>query len=145
MIAPSEIRILIAKVGLDGHDRGAIVVAKALQHCGFMTFYSGIRQSPEDIAALALLHEVDCVGLSSLAGAHLTLFPRVTEALQSAAWSGRLVIAGGIIPSADEPALLAAGIQAVFHPHQSVTDAAHYIRHTLTPIEVGMKGRNEVV
>jgi methylmalonyl-CoA mutase C-terminal domain/subunit len=143
MTIKRPIRVLIAKVGLDGHDRGAIVVTKALRQYGFVTFYSGIRCTPEEIAALAVRYEVDCVGLSSHAGAHRTLFPRVTEALRLAEWNGRIVIAGGIIPSADEPALREAGIHAVFHPHQSVAEAAAYIRDTFAFI--GTNGQNEVV
>jgi len=134
--------ILIAKVGLDGHDRGALVVARALREYGFRVHYTGLRRSPEEVAAQAVAARVDCVGLSSLAGAHLELFPRVAAALREAGWRG-LIVAGGIIPPQDEPALRAAGIAAVFRPHQNVANAAAFIRESLRRRN-GISSENEV-
>jgi methylmalonyl-CoA mutase C-terminal domain/subunit len=122
--------VLIAKVGLDGHDRGALIAAKALREEGFQTYYSGIRRTPTEIAKLAVKYNVDCIGLSSLAGAHLALFPKVMEQVRHIKWDG-IVIAGGIIPPGDEPYLRSIGIQAVFHPHQPIAEAAEWIRSHL--------------
>lgn len=140
------IKILIAKTGLDGHDRGAIVLTKALREQGFDTRYTGLRCPPETIAALAVSWQADCIGLSSLSGAHLTWFPQVTAALQAAGWQGSLVIAGGIIPAADEEPLRQAGIDAVFHPHQTIEEIAAYIRNACRPGTKGFAGeKNKVV
>jgi methylmalonyl-CoA mutase C-terminal domain/subunit len=108
-------RILIAKPGLDGHDRGAKVVVRALRDAGYEVLYSGLHQTPEQIAEMAAAEDVAAVGLSSLSGAHMTLFPRVAELLDE---QGRdvVVFAGGIIPREDEMALREAGIAAVFTP-----------------------------
>lgn len=135
--------VLIAKVGLDGHDRGAIVLVKALRKEGFRVYYSGIRQTPSQIAELAVACRADCVGLSSLAGAHLSLFPKVTARLAEAKWDG-MVIAGGIIPVQDEPHLRAAGIHAVFHPGQSVAEVASFLRETLR-VSRGKPAENKVI
>ncbi|HZG56973.1 cobalamin-dependent protein [Paenibacillus sp.] len=135
--------VLIAKVGLDGHDRGALVVARALREDGFDVRYSGLRRTPEEIAALAVACRADCVGLSSLAGAHLSLFPRVSAALAQAGWRGALV-AGGIIPAADEAALRAAGFLAVFGPHRPASEAAAFLREALAAPARGAFGGNEV-
>jgi len=137
-----RIAVLIAKAGLDGHDRGAIALTKALNECGFLARYSGLRRSPDDIAAMALRDHIDCVGLSSLSGAHLTVFPAVTEALRRAGWSG-LVIAGGVIPAADEPALRAAGIRAVFRPHDTIPSIAAYIREHASVETSRIAARND--
>ena len=125
----TKIKVLIAKVGLDGHDRGAILLTTALKEEGFETYYSGLRRTPEEIAGMAVLHQVDCVGLSSLCGAHTVWFPKVMAALQAASWQGQLVIAGGIIPVEDEPALRKAGISEIFRPHSAIADIASYIRN----------------
>ena len=115
---PRPIRVLIAKPGLDGHDRGAQVVARALREAGMEVTYTGIRQTPEAIAARAQELDADVIGLSILSGAHLTLFLRVLDALQAAGVDpGRVVLlAGGIIPDVDVPALREMGFQAVFGP-----------------------------
>ncbi len=109
-------RILIAKPGLDGHDRGAKVVARALRDAGCEVIYTGLHQTPDQIAQAAIDEDVDGVGLSTLSGAHLTLFPRVVEALRSRDAGDIVVFGGGIIPDEDLPALHDAGIAAVFTP-----------------------------
>lgn len=112
---PMATRILIAKPGLDGHDRGAKVVARALRDAGYDVIYSGLHRTPEQIAEMAASEDVAAVGLSSLSGAHMTLFPQVADLLRAL---GRDVVlfAGGIIPEEDEAALLEAGIAAIFTP-----------------------------
>ena len=117
-----KIRVLIAKPGLDGHDRGAKVVARALRDAGMEVIYTGLRQTPEDIVEAAIQEDVDAIGLSSLSGAHMTLFPEVVRLLKKRK-SGDIVVAGGgIIPEEDVPALKKAGIKAVFGPGTSLSD-----------------------
>lgn len=111
-----KIRVLIAKPGLDGHDRGAKIVARALRDAGMEVIYTGLRQSPEMIAEAALQEDVDVVGLSILSGAHMTLVPRVLELLRANGQEHVLVFVGGIIPEEDVPALLAMGVKAVYGP-----------------------------
>jgi len=111
-----KIRVLIAKPGLDGHDRGAKVVARALRDAGIEVIYTGIRQTPEMIAQAALQEDVQIVGLSILSGAHLELFPLIMEELKRRGLEKVIVIAGGIIPEEDIPALEQVGIKAVFGP-----------------------------
>jgi len=109
-------RILIAKPGLDGHDRGAKVIARALRDAGHEVIYSGLHQTPSQIAETAVQEDVDAVGLSSLSGAHKTLFPQVVEQLRSRDAADILVFGGGVIPDADHDALKAAGIEMIFTP-----------------------------
>jgi methylmalonyl-CoA mutase C-terminal domain/subunit len=109
-------RILIGKPGLDGHSRGAQVIAKALADAGFEVIYTGIRRTPAEIAAAAVQEDVDAVGLSLLSGAHATLFPAVLAALEAAGGGDIPVLCGGTIPAEDVPALKAAGIREVFPP-----------------------------
>lgn len=109
-------RILIAKPGLDGHDRGAKVIARALRDAGFEVIYSGLHQTPAQIAETAVQEDVDAVGLSSLSGAHRTLFPQVVEELARRDSSDVLVFGGGVVPEADIPHLKKAGIAAIFTP-----------------------------
>jgi methylmalonyl-CoA mutase, C-terminal domain len=125
------IRVLIAKTGLDGHDRGAILVTRLLREQGIEAEYSGVRRTPEEIASLAVRGSFDCIGLSSHAGAHLSIFPRVIRSLSDLDWQGRLVIAGGLIPSTDIPALLQAGVHRVFPPETPIPAVAQYIRSFL--------------
>ncbi|MFM7061640.1 MAG: cobalamin B12-binding domain-containing protein [Actinomycetes bacterium] len=118
-------RVVIAKPGLDGHDRGAKVIARALRDAGFEVIYTGLHQTPEQIAETALQEDADAVGLSLLSGAHLTLFPRVLENLRERALGEVLVFGGGIIPEADIPVLEAQGVSALFTPGaplQSISD-----------------------
>ena len=111
-----KIRVLVAKPGLDGHDRGAKVIARAFRDAGFEVIYTGLRQTPEMIVSAAIQEDVDAIGLSCLSGAHMYLFPRVVELLRERGVSDMLVFAGGTIPDEDIPALKAAGIAEVFTP-----------------------------
>ena len=124
------IRVLIAKPGLDGHDRGAKVVARALRDAGMEVIYTGIRQTPEMIAEAALQEDVQVVGLSILSGAHLELFPRVVRALKERGVDPDqiLLFAGGIIPDEDIPALKELGFREVFRPGASTRDIIDYVR-----------------
>jgi methylmalonyl-CoA mutase C-terminal domain/subunit len=124
-----KIRVLVAKPGLDGHDRGAKVVARALRDAGFEVIYTGIRQTPQMIAEAALQEDVDVVGLSILSGAHMTLCPKVVELLRAQGQEHVLVVVGGIVPEADLPLLQAAGIKAVFGPGATTEAIADFIRH----------------
>ena len=122
------IRVLVAKPGLDGHDRGAKVVAAALRDAGMEVIYTGLHQTPEMIANAAVQEDVDVVGLSILSGAHMTLFPRVRELLREAGRDDVLVTGGGIIPREDMEALQRQGIGTLFGPGTPTTDLADYIK-----------------
>jgi methylmalonyl-CoA mutase C-terminal domain/subunit len=119
---------LIAKPGLDGHDRGAKVIARALRDAGFEVIYTGIRQTPEMIAEAALQEDVDAIGLSILSGAHLTLFPRIVDELRKRGLDDVIVWAGGIIPEGDIPRLKEMGIQAVFGPGSPTSETIEFLR-----------------
>ena len=121
-------RIIVAKPGLDGHDRGAKVVARALRDAGFEVIYTGLHQTPEQIAETALQEDVDAVGLSLLSGAHLTLFPRVMEELRSRDLGDVMVFGGGIIPADDIKALKAMGVREIFTPGASTQDIVRFVR-----------------
>lgn len=123
-----KIRVLIAKPGLDGHDRGAKVVARALRDAGMEVVYTGIRQTPEMIVETAVQEDVDVVGLSILSGAHLELFPAIVEGLKSKGKADVLIIAGGIIPDEDIPTLKKMGIKAVFGPGTPTYKIVDFIR-----------------
>ena len=125
------IRVLIAKPGLDGHDRGAKVIARALRDAGMEVIYTGIRQTPEQIASAAIQEAVDVVGLSSLSGAHNSLFPRVVQILREKGAEDILVFGGGIIPIDDIPELKKAGIREIFQPGASTEDIIEYIKKTV--------------
>ncbi|MGB3307575.1 MAG: cobalamin B12-binding domain-containing protein [Thermomicrobiales bacterium] len=122
------IRILVAKPGLDGHDRGAKVLARAFRDAGFEVIYTGLFQTPEMIASAALQEDVDVVGLSILSGAHLTLFPEIMAALQRVGRDDALVIAGGTIPSEDIPLVKQMGVAEVFGPGTRLQDAIAFVR-----------------
>jgi methylmalonyl-CoA mutase C-terminal domain/subunit len=122
------IRVLIAKAGLDGHDRGAKVMVRALRDAGFEVVYTGLFQTPEMIAVAASQEDVDVVGISILSGAHSALFPRIMAALRDAGMDDVLVVAGGTIPDEDVPALKSLGVAAVFGPGTSLREAAAFIR-----------------
>jgi len=124
-------RILIAKPGLDGHDRGAKVIARALRDAGMEVIYTGLRQTPEMIVEAALQEDVDAVGLSILSGAHMTLVPRVLEGLRRAGLGHAKVFVGGIVPDEDVPALQALGVAGVFGPGTSTQVVAEFIRQQL--------------
>ena len=123
----SNIRVLVAKPGLDGHDRGAKVVARALRDAGFEVIYTGIRLTPEQIAESALQEDVNVVALSLLSGAHNTLFPKIVELLKAKGMTDVLTIGGGVIPDSDIPGLKAAGIAEVFTPGTPTSAIVDYI------------------
>ncbi|MGC1119863.1 MAG: cobalamin B12-binding domain-containing protein [Candidatus Methanofastidiosia archaeon] len=123
-----KIRVLVAKPGLDGHDRGAKVVARALRDAGMEVIYTGLRQSPEQIVETALQEDVDCVGLSILSGAHMTLVPKVIELLKKNQAGDMLVAVGGIIPDEDAARLRQMGVQGVFGPGTSTQEIIKFIQ-----------------
>jgi methylmalonyl-CoA mutase C-terminal domain/subunit len=125
---PRPIRVLIAKPGLDGHDRGAKVVAASLRDAGMEVIYTGLHQTPEMIASAAIQEDVDVVGLSILSGAHMTLFPRVRDLLNQAGREDMLVTGGGIIPREDIEELKRQGIGELFGPGTPTTDLIEYIK-----------------
>ena len=122
------VKVLIAKPGLDGHDRGAKVLARGLRDEGFEVVYTGLRQTPEMVANAALQEDVDVVGLSILSGAHLTLVPRITRLLREAKMDDVLVVVGGIIPDDDVETLKAAGVAATFGPGTTIAEVASFLR-----------------
>ncbi len=123
-----KIRVLVAKPGLDGHDRGAKVIASAFRDAGFEVIYTGLHQTPEMIAAAAVQEDVDVVAMSVLSGAHMTLFPRVKQLLDEAGADHMLLTGGGIIPEEDTTALESQGIGRLFGPGTSTTEAVAFIR-----------------
>lgn len=128
MIESRPIRVLVAKPGLDGHDRGAKVVAAALRDAGMEVIYTGLHQTPEMIATAAVQEDVDVVGLSILSGAHMTLFPRVLQLLREQGRDDILLTGGGIIPQADMDALHAQGVGKLFGPGTPTSDLIRYIQ-----------------
>ena len=124
-------RILIAKPGLDGHDRGAKVIVRALRDSGFEVIYTGIRQTPDMIAATALQEDVDAVGLSLLSGAHMTLFPQIVQKLRDKGLDDILVFGGGIIPDEDVPELTKKGVDRVFGPGTPLNAIVDYLNAAL--------------
>lgn len=122
------LRVLVAKPGLDGHDRGAKVMARAFRDAGMEVIYTGLFQTPEMIASSALQEDVDAVGLSILSGAHMTLFPEIMEALKVAGLDDVLVVAGGTIPEDDIPQIEALGISKVFGPGTQLQEAVDFVR-----------------
>ena len=127
------IRILVAKPGLDGHDRGAKIVARALRDAGFEVIYTGLHQTPEMIANAAVQEDVDAVGLSIMSGAHNTLFPAVMDALKARGAGDIVVFGGGIIPDDDIPGLQAAGVRGVFTPGTSLAEIIDWVRTNVSP------------
>ena len=123
-----RIRVLVAKPGLDGHDRGAKIVARALRDAGMEVIYTGLRQTPEQIATAALQEDVDAVGVSILSGAHNTVIPRICELLHAHGLNDVLVVVGGIIPDEDIPRLKQAGVADVFQPGASTQEIVEFIR-----------------
>lgn len=124
-------RVVIAKPGLDGHDRGAKVIARALRDAGFEVIYTGVHQSPEQIVAASVQEDSDAVGLSLLSGAHMTLFPQVVDGLRAEGMDDVVVFAGGIIPDHDVPALEARGIARVFTPGAALDEISAWLATTL--------------
>src|SRR3954449_8823286 len=132
--APTRpIKVLIAKPGLDGHDRGAKVLARGLRDEGFEVIYTGLRQTPQMIVSAALQEDVDVVGLSILSGAHMTLLPKITAGLRERGLDDILVTVGGIIPDDDVEPLRAAGVAAVFGPGTTIRAVADFLRATPPP------------
>ncbi len=128
MAEKHKIRVLIAKPGLDGHDRGAKVVTRALRDAGMEVIYTGIRQTPEMIIESALQEDVDVIGLSILSGAHLEIFPIIIEGLKKKGMTSQLVIAGGIIPEEDIPSLQQIGVKGIFGPGTYTSNIADFIK-----------------
>ena len=123
-----KIRVLVAKPGLDGHDRGAKVVARALRDAGFEVIYTGLRQTPEQIAEAALQEDVNVISMSILSGAHGHLFPKVVNLVREKGMNDVLIIGGGVIPETDIPALKEAGVAEVFTPGTPTTDVVKFIK-----------------
>ena len=123
-----KIKVLVAKPGLDGHDRGAKVVARALRDAGFEVVYTGLRQTPEQIAEAAMQEDVNVVAMSILSGAHPHLFPKVVDLVRGKGMKDALIIGGGVIPETDIPALKEAGIAAVFTPGTPTTEIVDFIK-----------------
>jgi len=126
-----KIRVLVAKPGLDGHDRGAKVIARALRDAGFEVIYTGLRQTPEQIAEAALQEDVNVVAMSILSGAHPHLFPKVVNLVHEKGMNDVLIIGGGVIPEADIPALKEAGIAEVFTPGTPTSDVVEFIKNNV--------------
>ena len=124
-------RVVVAKPGLDGHDRGAKTITRALRDHGFEVIYTGLHQTPEQIAETALQEDVDVVGLSLLSGAHLTLFPRVMEELRTRDLGDILIFGGGVIPDADARVLHDQGVAKIFGPGSSLKDICHWLEEEL--------------
>jgi len=133
MTEKRKIRILVAKPGLDGHDRGAKVVARALSDAGYEVVYTGLHQTPEMIAAAALQESVDAVGLSIMSGAHMTLFPAVIEALKARGAGDVLVFGGGIVPDEDLAPLEQAGVSRIFKPGTSTDEIIRWVESHVRP------------
>ena len=131
-----RIRVLLAKPGLDGHDRGVKVIARALRDAGMEVIYTGLRQTPEMVVSAAVQEDVDAIGLSILSGAHMTLFPRVVDLAREAGLDDVLVFGGGIIPDEDIPKLKAQGVSAVFTPGTRMEEIMDFIRHNARRAQV---------
>lgn len=127
-MADRRIRVIVAKPGLDGHDRGAKIVARALRDAGMEVIYTGLRQTPEQISNAAVQEDVEVVGISILSGAHNTIIPRICQLLREAGMQDVLVIVGGIVPDEDIPRLKEAGVAAVFQPGASTQQIVDFIR-----------------
>jgi methylmalonyl-CoA mutase C-terminal domain/subunit len=127
------IRVLVAKPGLDGHDRGAKIIARALRDAGMEVIYTGLRQSPEMIVSAAIQEDVDCIGLSILSGAHTAIVPRIHDLLKAAHAEDILLVLGGTIPAQDEPMMKAAGVAAIFGPGTTLETTIAFIRDNVKP------------
>lgn len=129
----TRVRVLVAKPGLDGHDRGAKVVARALRDAGFEVIYTGLHQTPEMIAAAAIQEDVDAVGLSIMSGAHNTLFPAVIDALRAKGADDVVIFGGGIVPDEDADALRAKGVSKIFKPGTPLSEIVEWVRANVQP------------
>ncbi len=132
-MAEHRLRLLIGKVGLDGHDRGAKIIARALRDAGYEVIYTGLHQTPEQVVATAIQEDVDAVGLSILSGAHNTLFPKVVRLLKEKGAEDVVVFGGGIIPDEDIPGLLQAGVSRIFTPGASTTEVVSFLKEEVEP------------
>jgi methylmalonyl-CoA mutase C-terminal domain/subunit len=130
-MSEERIRVLLAKPGLDGHDRGVKVIARALRDAGMEVIYTGLRQTPEQVVAAALQEDVDAIGLSILSGAHMTLFPRVVELARQEGLNDVVVFGGGIVPDEDIPRLKELGVAEVFTPGARMEDIIEFIRRSV--------------
>jgi methylmalonyl-CoA mutase C-terminal domain/subunit len=139
MAAERKIRVLVAKPGLDGHDRGAKVIARALRDAGMEVIYTGLRQTPEMIASAALQEDVDVIGLSILSGAHNAIVPRVMELLRQNKMNDVLVLVGGIIPDQDVDTLKKAGVAGIFQPGTSMDEIVTFIRQNMKPRDMAAR------
>jgi methylmalonyl-CoA mutase C-terminal domain/subunit len=128
-----RLRLLIGKVGLDGHDRGAKIIARALRDAGYEVVYTGLHQTPEQVVATAIQEDVDAIGLSILSGAHNTLFPKVIRLLRDRDAEDIVVFGGGIIPDEDIPSLQEAGVAKIFTPGASTTDVIAFLKDEVEP------------
>jgi len=128
-----KVRILIAKPGLDGHDRGAKVIARGFRDAGFEVIYTGLHQTPEQIVAAAIQEDVDAIGLSILSGAHDYIFPQVIQLLKEKGAQDITVFGGGIIPEEDIPALKASGVKAIFTPGTSIEESINWVKNNISP------------
>jgi methylmalonyl-CoA mutase C-terminal domain/subunit len=132
-----RLMLLVGKVGLDGHDRGAKIIARAFRDAGFEVIYTGLHQTPEQVVATAIQEDVDAVSLSILSGAHNYLFPRVIELLKERGGQDIAVFGGGIVPDEDIPGLVAAGVRAVFTPGASTETVVEWVRSNIPPRALG--------
>ena len=132
-MAERTLRVLVGKPGLDGHDRGAKIIARAFRDAGFEVIYTGLHQTPEQIVSAAIQEDVDCVGLSILSGAHCTLLPKVMQLFKEKAVDDITVFGGGVIPEDDIPGLKAAGISEVFTPGTSTETIVAWVKNNIQP------------
>lgn len=132
-MAERRLRVLVGKPGLDGHDRGAKIIARALRDAGFEVIYTGLHQTPEQIVSASIQEDVDCIALSILSGAHNTLLPAVSELLKEKGADDIVLMAGGVIPEEDIPGLKAAGIREIFTPGTSTETIVAWVRDNVTP------------
>jgi methylmalonyl-CoA mutase C-terminal domain/subunit len=132
-MSPSPIRVLVAKPGLDGHDRGAKIIARALRDAGMEVIYTGLRQTPEKIVSAAIQEDVDCIGLSILSGAHNAIVPRIAELLRAQHADDVLLVLGGTIPQEDFPRMKESGVAAIFGPGTPLQDTVRFIRSHVKP------------
>jgi methylmalonyl-CoA mutase C-terminal domain/subunit len=133
MRSERTLRILVAKPGLDGHDRGAKIIARALRDAGFEVIYTGLHQTPEMIVESALQEDVDAIGLSILSGAHMTLFPAILDALRARGLGDIVVFGGGIIPEDDIPKLAGIGVRGIFRPGATTEEIVRWVRENVRP------------
>jgi len=139
MVDKRPLRLLVGKVGLDGHDRGAKIIARALRDAGYEVIYTGLHRTPEEIVHTAIQEDVDAIGLSLLSGAHNTLFPKILRLLKEKNAEDIVVFGGGIIPEDDIPALLEAGVARIFTPGASTRDVVTFVEEEVRPRREGVR------